>query len=409
MWFIVVGGRRRGALSAGGVVSAVESRGRTAVTWHGFERSLMRILFSCESFMPENGGPARSVSGLANYFAKAGAEVGLWAPDGSAVRTPFVGATAGVSRLSGSVVDAMSQFGQPDVLVDSGIWLPHNHRLAALAARNKIVRVVSVRGMLERWALDHKRWKKRVAWWLYQRRDLRLADGIHTTSEAETSTVMSKKFDVPVSMVPNGLKVEDPAEHKGFGEQKQRVALFVGRIYPVKGLPLLIEAWAKVRPKGWCMEIVGPDEAGHRVELERQIAETGLKNEFRFLGPLEGEEKRRCFARAELAIQPSHSENFGLSIAEALMHEIPVITTQGTPWSEIAKEKCGWWTSITAEGIAAALAEATRTPRGSLVQMGKRGRRLVVENYSWDRVGRQFGVSLQWMLHGGDRPDCVRG
>jgi glycosyltransferase involved in cell wall biosynthesis len=369
---------------------------------------LMRILFSCESLMPQNGGPARSVSGLASYFANAGAMVGLWAPDGSAVRTEFISASSGVCRLNGSAGHALSQFGHPDVLIDSGIWLPHNHQLASLATRRRIVRVVSVRGMLERWALDHKRWKKRVAWWLYQRRDLRLADGIHTTSEAEASTVMSKKFAVPVSMVPNGLKIEDPTGHTGFGEQKRRVALFVGRIYPVKGLPLLIEAWAKVRPKGWCMEIIGPDESGHRVELERQIAAAGLKNEFRFLGALEGEEKRRRIARAELAIQPSHTENFGLAIAEALMNEIPVITTRGTPWSEIAKQKCGWWTSITVDGIARALAEATNTPRESLFEMGKRGRRLVVGNYSWDRVGRQFGVSLQWMLHGGDRPDCVR-
>ena len=90
-----------------------------------------------------------------------------------------------VRRLLGSAADALDSFGKPDILHDNGIWLSHNHRLAKLSRRRCIPRIVSTRGMLEPWAMRHKYWKKRVAWWLYQRRDLMPAACVHTTAERE--------------------------------------------------------------------------------------------------------------------------------------------------------------------------------------------------------------------------------
>src|ERR1700752_907079 len=118
-------------------------------------------------------------------LAEAGAEVGLWAADGSAVTTGLLPAVSPVQRMIGTEAEAVDRYGETDILHDNGIWLPHNHRLAVLAEKRSIPRVVSTRGMLEPWALSHKRLKKDVAWWLYQRRDLKQARCHITSSTTE--------------------------------------------------------------------------------------------------------------------------------------------------------------------------------------------------------------------------------
>src|ERR1700693_2966750 len=138
------------------------------------------------SLLPDYGGPAFSVSRLATALAEAGAKVGLWASDQSAAITPLVPAGSSVQRIIGTEAEALVRFGETDILHDNGIWLPHNHRLAVLSEKRGIPRVVSTRGMLEPWALRHKWLRKRLAWALYQRRDLTHAQVHHTTAQSES-------------------------------------------------------------------------------------------------------------------------------------------------------------------------------------------------------------------------------
>ena len=145
----------------------------------------MKVLLAVKSLRPEYGGPAFSVSRLAVALAEAGVEVALWASDQSAATTPLLPSNSSVRRLVGTEGEALGRFGQIDLLHDNGIWLPHNHRLAVLAARRGIPRLVSTRGMLEPWAVKQKKWKKRCAWWLYQRSDLKNAHRHHATAESK--------------------------------------------------------------------------------------------------------------------------------------------------------------------------------------------------------------------------------
>ena len=143
----------------------------------------MKVFLAGTSLQPDYGGPAFSVSGLANALSEAGAEVALWASDQSAATSPLL------SEKSSVEAEALDRFGKTDLLHDNGIWLPHNHRLAVIAAKRGIPRIVSTRGMLEPWAMMHKQWKKRFAWWLYQCSDLKRARCHHTTSESEAQNV----------------------------------------------------------------------------------------------------------------------------------------------------------------------------------------------------------------------------
>ena len=122
----------------------------------------MKVFLAGTSLLPDYGGPAFSVSRLANALSEAGAEVGLWASDQSAATSPLLSEKSSVQRLTGTEAEAIDRFGKVDVLHDNGIWLPHNHRLAVIAARRGIPRIVSTRGMLEPWAMNAQTMEKAI-------------------------------------------------------------------------------------------------------------------------------------------------------------------------------------------------------------------------------------------------------
>jgi glycosyltransferase involved in cell wall biosynthesis len=352
----------------------------------------VKVLLTATSLLPDYGGPAFSVSRLAIALAEAGAKVGLWASDQSAAVTPLLPVGSTVQRIVGTEAEALVRFGETDILHDNGIWLPHNHRLAKLSERRGIPRVVSTRGMLEPWARGHKRLKKSFAWWLYQRQDLKHASCHHTTADAEARNVRHLRLGVPVVAVPNGV---DVAEERPWvvdlgGEQAVRrrgkTALFLGRIYPIKGLPMLVQAWARVRPDGWLLRISGPDEAGHRKQVEKAVSDAGLNEVISFTGPIGYRMKKSAFFDADLFVLPSYSESFGMAVAEALAHGLPVLTTKGTPWSILPENGCGWWVDATVDGIAQGLRQATNLDPETLQAMGAKGRAFAIAEFGWKRV-----------------------
>jgi glycosyltransferase involved in cell wall biosynthesis len=248
--------------------------------------------------------------------------------------------------------------------------------------------------MLEPWAMAHKRWKKVVAWHLYQKRMLNQFQRLHGTSEREVAQFASLGLRVPAEVIPWG--VDPPADGLRDGSPAAfRTVLFVGRIYPVKGLPLLVEAWGRVRPRGWKMLLMGPDEAGHRKEVEAAIAKHHLGDVFEFLGELQGEAKEAIYRKAQLFILPSYTENFGMVVAEALAHALPVVTTKGTPWSGLTRERCGWWVPASVDGLAQGIQEACALSPDDLHSMGERGRVWMEREFGWDRVAVRMKTMYQ--------------
>lgn len=325
---------------------------------------------------------------LAAALAEAGQQVALWTADSSAATR---GEGSGATALSGTLREALDAFGASDVAHDNGLWLSHHHRLAVLTRERGIPRVVSTRGMLEPWALAHKRMKKRMAWELYQRRDLKRARCVHATAAVEAESLRRLGLGVPIRMIPNGVDVPAATGISRAPPGKSgRTALFLGRLYPIKGLPVLIEAWRRVGPVGWSLKIAGPDEAGHRRALERQVREGGLGDAVSFTGPLEGAVKEAAFLGADLFVLATHSESFGMAIAEAMAYGLPVLTTTAAPWPDLHRRGCGWWVPDAVDAFAAALRQATALDSATLRAMGSRGRQWMEAEFGWPGIARQF-------------------
>lgn len=293
---------------------------------------------------------------------------------------------------------------------DNGVWLPTNHFSGRLARQAGVPFVVSPRGMLEPWALESGRVHKKAAWWLYQKRDLQQASLLHATSVLEAGQLRRLQLKAPIAVIPNGVEI--PAEDfrvagSNVWRGNERIVLFLSRVHPKKGLLDLVRAWAKLRPVGWKVVIAGPDESGHQSEVETLAAQSGVREAFDFVGPIGDDQKWSLYRKADLFVLPSHSENFGLVIAEALGCGLPVITTRSTPWEDIAAHQCGWWIETGADALAEALREALAGSGEARREMGRRGRDLVAEKFCWSNVATQMLSCYEWLLHKAARPGCI--
>lgn len=257
--------------------------------------------------------------------------------------------------------------------------------------------VMSPRGCLDPVRLAHSAWKKRVVAPL-DRRCLRKAAAIHATSNAEREWIRAflghRARQPRIEVIPNGVElppIATTASTSAKAEDRVRTVLALGRLHPLKGLDLLLQAWSRLSAErqlhgGWRLVIAGPDEQRTRIRLEELAQSLGLRD-VEFLGPAYGDDKARLLRQADLVAVPSRSESFGNTVAEALAMEIPVITTTATPWAEI-DGLCGWCVAPATEPIAQALATAMQLSDGERAALGLRGRRLMQENYSWASVGQ---------------------
>jgi glycosyltransferase involved in cell wall biosynthesis len=234
----------------------------------------------------------------------------------------------------------------------------------------------------------------------------------------------------PIAVIPNGVALPEARDagavqvpsnpecesgrharshsraSRGLGEPS-RVALLLSRVHPKKGLLELVRAWARVAPPGWRLWIAGPDEGGHWAEVAHVIAELGLDSSVHYLGPVEAGVTSALYQQADLFILPTFSENFGLVVAEALAHGVPVITTRGAPWADLETFGCGWWIDTGVEPLALALRAATSLSDAERAAMGERGR-IYVRRYDWDAIATEMVAVYRWVLGLDERPACVR-
>ena len=376
----------------------------------------MLVIHTSPPMGPSYGGPYQSVRKLAQAQVMAGLSVSVqmpWSEEAEAHRGDWGPA---VVKISGKIL--VPAFGWSpaygrEILASGGAVL-HTHGIwqhpswVALAWKKRWQRphVCSVRGMLEPWAWQHHAWKKRPVWWVMEQRNLQSASLLHATSEQEAQSFRDRRLSAPIAIIPNGVDAVERTQNPK-ADRDKRTALFLSRLHPKKGLPMLLEAWARVKPENWILNIVGPDEGGHRADLERQATLLGLADRVRFSGPLKGALKAQAFHEANLFVLPTHSENFGIAVAEAMAHGLPVITTHAAPWELLETERCGWWVPVSVDGIAAALDDATRKSPEELIAMGERGRAVVAERFAWDRIASEFIDCYRWVLGEGVKPGCV--
>lgn len=360
----------------------------------------MRVLHVVRDLDEESGGPSNSVPRLVKAVGGLGGDSVVVYEERGELSEAARGLPAdclfpverriwGFRYVVQSLESLWQRGGPIDVVHLHGLWNSLNHWCCRWARRKGVPALISPRGMLDEWSLRQKGFKKKLAMWLYQRRDLSSARVIHVTSGMEAGFVRKLGFLNRIEIVPNGVALPDkePCEPESGGE---RICLFLSRIHEKKGVDNLIQAWKRIDPPGWRCLIVGPGEVGYIAALKRLRDDGGGCDSISFGAQVVGEEKWNLLRRADVLVLPSHSENFGNVVAEALACGIPVVTTMNTPWQELENHQCGWWIEDDLEVLVSTLKKVLCMERSDLRVMGAQGRQMILEEYSWISVGRRM-------------------
>ena len=318
-----------------------------------------RALHVIPGLDPRDGGPPASVSRLALAQRAAGTEVRVLtaAAPGSdrrvidrlragGVRVDVL--PAGGRLKSGRLWSAAGAraVAEADAVHLHGLWEEAQPRVAHAARAAGVPYVVSPRGMLAPWSLARGRMKKYVYFEARVRRMLDRAAAVHVTTAEEGRLFAPLGLKAPRVTVPNGVNLRefaapDPAAFlNSVPELKTHrgpLAVFLGRLHPVKGLEELIPAFADLtRPgqgsgpaAGAKLALVGPGGDRYESKLRRLAAGCGVGKSVAFCGMRHGAGRADALAAADLFVLPSYQENFGVAAAEALACGVPVLLGSG--------------------------------------------------------------------------------
>jgi len=285
-----------------------------------------------------------------------------------------------------------------------GAWHPFLHFFIVLARWYNIPYILTPRGMLEPWILNRNRLKKKVALFLYQKKDYKNASLVHVTSKEELQNIRNLGYKGSIALIPNGIDFSViTSKDKKYGLKR---IVFISRIHPKKGLENLIKSWRSI-DKSWELLIAGDGEEQYVDKLKDLVKSKDLAN-IRFVGAKFGDEKWDFIRSGDVLILPSYSENFGIVVAEALSVGTPVIASKGTPWSDLIKFSCGWWVDNDIESLKQVLQEVTNMPSSDLKKMGARGRIYVEKHYSIETIGSKTNIMYDWILDNStEQPDFI--
>ena len=268
---------------------------------------------------------------------------------------------------------------------------------AASACRtHEIPYVVRPLGSLDPWSLRQKALKKQIMWRFGGQKMLQDAAAIHYTTRAE-QRLAEKPLGLRRGVViPLGVNQQAyagranvaafRAQHPGLEEHPYVVVL--GRLHPKKGLELLIDAFAEVAPSAWRLVVAGDGEAAY-VSALKHAADQRAPGRVVFAGWVEGEDKVAALQGAALLALPSHQENFGLVVIEALACGVPVLVS---PYVNLADDVqavgAGWVVPLQPAALAQGLGDALSQPE-ERERRGGAGRELAAQ-FSWPSVASQL-------------------
>lgn len=242
-------------------------------------------------------------------------------------------------------------------IIIHGLWQYHGHAASSTLNRLGIPYYVFTHGMLDPWfktTYPLKHAKKLIYWIFSEYWTLKSARKVFFTSEEEKIRARESfwlyKTQEAVVSYGTSSPPSDKAHYRAqFFQQhpdlkEKELLLFLSRIHPKKGCDLLIEAFSGIARKhpNTHLLMAGPGDEATLSALQSQAQHLGVADRISWLGMVKGEQKWAAFHAAQAFVLPSHQENFGIAVAEALGCSLPVlISDKINIWREIQADQAG--------------------------------------------------------------------
>ena len=289
-----------------------------------------------------------------------------------------------------AVVDLLDSV-RPDIVHVNCCWTPDCAMIQRLAQKRGYKVVLTPHGMLEPWIIKRHYWTRKVpALWMYQKAAVQRTDCVQATAESERDNLLKLGYNSNIKVVRLGIDAESIEMKRSW--KKSRQILFLSRVHVKKGINFLVEAADVLRNElqGYKILVAGEGDTDYVEAMKRMICDRGLQDIMQLIGGVYGDEKWRLFQTSDFFVLPTHSENFGLAIAESLASGTPVITTVGTPWSDLNSSEAGAWIEIGTEPLVETLRRFLSLSEDELETMGRNGRKLIETKYSAHVMAEQM-------------------
>lgn len=381
----------------------------------------LRILRVIASANPAHGGPIEGLLKSSLVMARLGCQNEIACLDDPDDRwladLPLKHHALGHVRRRYSYSPAFTpwlrkQAGNYDAVVVHGVWNYASVGVWRALRNGPVPYFVFTHGMLDPWfgqAQPIKNVVKQAYWTLLEGKVLRDARCVLFTSEEERRLARTafKGHSYRERVVaygaadPAGAPTEQIAGFRRAHQLGERpYLLFLGRIHPKKGCDLLIRAFARIADAHPELDLVlaGPDQVGWRATLEDIAGAEGVRNRVLFTGMLAGDAKWGAIRGAQAFVLPSHQENFGIAVAEAMACSTPVlITNKVNIWSEVEASGGGLVAADDESGVLDLLARFLALPESARREMGAKARSAFLRNFEIEAAAKDLvSVLREW-------------
>lgn len=362
----------------------------------------MHVLHVIPALAARYGGPSTAIVGICRALESVGVTTLVAATDADGpsrldvpLRVPityreipaiFFSRRASESfKWSPQLADWMNHHVRDFDLVHVHAVLSHSSMAAGRAClRERIPFIVRPLGTLDPWSLAQKPVRKRILLGAGARRVLQGASCIHYTSPEEQQLAEASVPGLPRGVVIP-LGIDDVFFESTPAPEPRPTVLVISRLHGKKRLELLIAAFHRVHREPWRLIIAGDGDAEYVGTLKQAASAGPAASAIEFPGWVDGPRKLELLRHAGVFVMPSHQENFGLGLLEAMAAAVPVVVTSGVNLaSDITAANAGWIVAADVESLAGTL-ERVLGDRHQLTAAGGNAR-LYANRFRWPRV-----------------------
>lgn len=373
------------------------------------KHNIVKVLQTISGLSAQSGGPSTCTHDLMEGLHDIGANVDLLtvsSPDILGKNEPWLlnvpndcKTPLGLSNNIRSTLETSDY----DLYHANALWAYSTHITCKTARQKGKPYILSPHGMLYPTALSMKKWKKWPMMKLWFYKDINQAACLHATCQQEAEYCRRFGYKGPIAVIPNCVVFPKGVELKTsiFEFEGRRQIGFLGRLHPIKNVENVIYALDKLTPsqrERISFQIMGKYDDRYESWLKEEVKRIGVEANVEFVGFVSGKEKYDRLTKLTALMVPSKQENFGMIVPEALICGTPVYASLGTPWNELNDCHCGWWRDNEPSTIANIICEILKMDESELLAMGRRGRKLIEENYEQHKVAGMMNTLYRWIV-----------